>query len=54
MKCIKSINSGDISKVSNQEADNKVNIKQSHVYTTKKEWKQKVRDINKEKTNDIV
>ena len=47
MKCIKSNENDIITRVSNKEADSKVNIKQSHIYATKKEWKEKVRDINK-------
>ena len=47
MKCIKSNEDDKITKVSNNEAYDKVQIKQSHIYTTKKEWKEKVRDINK-------
>jgi hypothetical protein len=44
MKCIKSVNSGKIIKVSNDKAYEMVNIKQTHTYISRKQWKEQVRD----------
>lgn len=46
MKCIKSLQSDEVTRVSNKVAEQSVDM-QTHFYVSKKEWKSKVRDLSK-------
>lgn len=47
MKCVKSKQTGEITKVSNERAEELVEVKSTHTYCPRKEWKVNVRDFKK-------
>lgn len=49
MKCIKSITTDEITKVSDSIAEARVLVDKTYVFIPKQEWKEKVRDVKKVK-----
>lgn len=49
MKCIKSIETNEITKVSDYTAEHRVTLDKTHIYVPKRDWKVTVRDIKKVK-----
>jgi hypothetical protein len=47
MKCVKNVETGNISRVVNERAFILVYKNKTHTFCSKKEWKETVRDINK-------
>ena len=54
MKCIKSITSNEITKVSDYTAEQRVTIDGTHVFVPKRDWKVAVRDVKKVKEVVVV
>lgn len=44
MKCIRETKTGAITRVSDWDADTKVNVNRTHSYVKRSEWKREVRD----------